>query len=254
MATDVPTQSDELADRTVLVTGASSGIGAAVARRCAAAGAEVVLAARRVDRLTVLAAELAELGARAHVRALDVTDPQACRDVVASAVAETGRLDVLVNNAGVMLLGPVEESDPAEWDRMVATNLLGLMHLSHAALPHLLESRGTLVQMSSIAGRASMPGAAAYCATKHAVGAFSESLRLEVTARGVRVVLVEPGTAETELRTHITHGATRTAIDARAAAMRQLRARDVADAVHYAVTAPAHVSVSEVLLRPTDQA
>jgi clavulanate-9-aldehyde reductase len=244
---------DRLAGRVALVTGASSGIGRAVAVALAREGADVAVAARRTDRLDVLRGELQELGARALVLELDVSDEAACRAAVARTVAELGGLDLLVNNAGVMLLGTVEGADTDDWRRMMDTNVLGLMYLTHAALPHLLQRRGVLVQMSSTAGRTARAGVAAYNASKWAVNAFSEGLRQEVTARGVRVVVIEPGIVATELREHITQAAARERIQASAAAIRQLQPEDIAAAVVYAATQPEHVAVNEILVRPTDQ-
>jgi clavulanate-9-aldehyde reducatase len=239
--------------KVALVTGASSGIGEATAVALAREGAAVVVAARRAERLKALAERLDEDGARVLPVELDVTDEAACRDAVARTVEAFGGLDVVVNNAGVMLLGPVDGADTTDWARMVSTNLLGVMHLTHAALPHLLASRGTVVQVSSTAGRVVRAGAAVYNATKFGLNAFSESLRLEVTQRGVRVVVVEPGVVDTELRDHITDPEAKDGIVRLAESMRQLRPEDVAEAVRYAVTQPAHVSVNEILVRPTDQ-
>jgi clavulanate-9-aldehyde reducatase len=244
---------DRLAGRVALVTGASSGIGRAVAVALAQEGADVAVAARRTDRLDELRAELLGLGARALVLGLDVADEAACRAAVARTVAELGGLDILVNNAGVMLLGTVEGADAEDWRRMMGTNVLGLMYLTQAALPHLLQRRGVLVQMSSTAGRTARAGVAAYNASKWAVNAFSEGLRQEVTARGVRVVVIEPGIVATELREHITQPAARERIQASAAAIRQLQPEDIAAAVVYAATQPEHVAVNEILVRPTDQ-
>lgn len=244
---------DVLSGKVALVTGASSGIGAATAVALAEQGASLVIAARRTDRLDALRAKLADGGTKVLSVALDVTDEDACRRAVADTVAEFGGLDILVNNAGVMLLGPVEGADTTDWTRMVNTNLLGLMFMTHAALPHVLERRGALVQISSTAGRTARAGTAVYNATKWGVGAFSEALRQEVTQRGVRVVVVEPGIVATELREHITNAQARAAIQATAEGMRQLTAEDVAGAIAYAVTQPEHVSVNEILMRPTDQ-
>lgn len=236
-----------------LITGASSGIGEATARLLAAEGAAVAIAARRTDRLAALKDELGADGTKVHLLTLDVTDEQASRDAVQSTVDALGRLDVLVNSAGLMLLGPVEGADTTDWTRMIHTNVLGMMYLTHAALPHLLASKGTVVQISSVAARTVGKGSAAYNASKFAVNGFSEGLRQEVTERGVRVVLIEPGTVDTELREHITHAGAKAAIQERISKIRQLRSSDVADAVLYAVTAPEHVVVNEVLIRPTDQ-
>lgn len=243
-----------LEGKTAFVTGAASGIGQACARMLAAEGASVTIADLRGDRLETLRQELEAGGTKVHVITLDVTDEAADRAAIESAVSAFGQLDVLVNCAGMMLLAPVLEADTGEWTKMININVLGLMYLTHAALPHLLESKGTVVQMSSMAGRFAGKGASGYFASKFAITGFSEGLRQEVTELGVRVVVIEPGTTQTELREHITHQASKDAIETRVATYRQLQAEDVANAVRYAVTAPAHVSVNEILLRPTDQA
>lgn len=238
-----------------LVTGASSGIGEATVLSLAARGVRVVAAARRADRLHGLA-DRAGNGVTAVE--LDVTDEAACRAAVARTVGEHGGLDILVNNAGVMLLGPIEAADTEDWRRMITTNVLGLMYLTHAALPHLLDRAARtgvadIIGVSSVAGRVARSGAGVYNASKFAVNAFSESLRQEVTGRGVRVTLVEPGAVATELTHHITHAASREQIEGFIARMRPLRSEDIAEAVLYVVSQPPHVSVNEVLIRPTDQ-
>ncbi len=233
-----------------LVTGASSGIGAATARAMATAGATVVAGARRVDRLKELAATA---DGEVFPVELDVADQQSVRDAVATAVGHFGGLDVVVNNAGVMLSGPIVGADTAEWDRMVATNLLGTLYVTHAALPHLLARKGTVVQISSTSGRIASAMGGVYAATKFGVNAFTESLRQEVTERGVRVVTIEPGMVDTELADHIGHDEIREMARKMAGSMRTLRAEDVAAAVVYAVGQPDHVAVNEILLRPTDQ-
>jgi len=242
-----------LTGKVALITGASSGIGEATARVLAAEGARDAIAARRTDRLASLKTELESNGAHVLTIELDVTDEAAAHAAVQSTVDAFGALDIVVNNAGVMLLGPVEGADTTDWTRMINTNVLGLMYLTHAALPHLLASEGTVVQVSSVAGRVARSGSAVYNASKHAVNAFSEGLRQEVTARGVRVVLIEPGMVATELREHITHAESKAGANKRAETMRQLQSEDIAEAIRYAVTAPAHVAVNEVLIRPTDQ-
>jgi clavulanate-9-aldehyde reducatase len=240
--------------KVAFISGASSGIGEATARVLAREGASVAIAARRADRLHALKDELAADGTKAHVLELDVTDEQDAREAVRSTVEALGRLDILVNNAGVMLLGPVDGADITDWTRMINVNVLGLMYLTHAALPHLLESKGSLVQISSVAARVVGRGSAVYNASKFAVNGFSEGLRHEVTERGVRVVVIEPGSVATELRDHITHAPSKAAIQERVSRIRQLQSGDIAEAVRYAVTAPAHVAVNEILIRPTDQA
>ncbi|MCU1693115.1 MAG: short-chain dehydrogenase/reductase [Frankiales bacterium] len=247
------TSTAPLQDRVALVTGASSGIGEATAVALARAGAAVAVGARRADRLADLVQRIEADGGRALALDLDVTDEAQCRAAVERTTTELGGLDVLVNNAGVMLLGPIEDADTEDWRRMIGTNVLGLMYMTHAALPHLLARKGDVVNVSSVAGRTARSGAGVYNASKWGVGAFSESLRQEVTARGVRVVLVEPGAVATELTDHITHAGSKEQIEGFVKAMRPLQAEDIAGAVLYAVTQPAHVSVNEVLVRPTDQ-
>lgn len=239
--------------KVALVTGASSGIGEATALALAEEGAAVAIAARRTDRLEKLANSIGEAGGTALVLALDVADEAACREAVRRTVEELGGLDILVNNAGVMLLGKIEGADTTDWTRMIQTNVLGLMYMTHAALPHLLERQGTIVQMSSGAGRNARLGSGAYNASKFAVNAFSESLRQEVTERGVRVVVIEPGIVETELRDHITDPQAKQAVNQRADAMRQLKSADIANLVVYVTTQPDYVSINEVYIRPTDQ-
>jgi NADP-dependent 3-hydroxy acid dehydrogenase YdfG len=242
-----------------LVTGASSGIGEASARRLAERGATVALVARRLDRLTALAAAIEAGGGRALTIEADVSDREQAEGTVARAAEELGRLDVLVNNAGVMLLGPIVEAPVEEWETMVEVNLLGLLYTARAALPHLLEAAADeprqvadMVNISSVAGRVARLGSGVYNATKHAVGAFSESLRQEVTGRQVRVSLVEPGAVATELSSH-NRPEIEKQIKDRFAEIDILQAEDVADAIEYIVTRPRHVAVNEVLVRPTGQ-
>ncbi|WP_454041521.1 SDR family NAD(P)-dependent oxidoreductase [Cellulosimicrobium sp. Marseille-Q8652] len=243
----------DMTERRALVVGASSGIGAAIAVAFAGAGARVVAAGRRFGRLQEVAARAGELSGTITPVELDVAEEASARAGVAAAVQELGGLDVVVNNAGVMLSGPVRTADPAEWERMTRTNLLGTLHVSHAALPHLVASRGTLVQTSSTSGRTASAGSGVYAATKHGVNAFSEALRQEVASQGVRVVVVEPGMVATELADHITDPAMREMAAQIYGGIRVLDPEDVADAVLFAVTRPAHVSVNEILLRPTAQ-
>jgi NADP-dependent 3-hydroxy acid dehydrogenase YdfG len=250
---------DRLDGTAALVTGASSGIGAATAAELAGRGAAVALVARRADRLEELAGRIRGAGGTALVLAGDVTVEAQAREVVARTVAELGRLDTLVNNAGVMLLGPAVGAPMEEWHRMVEVNLLGLLHTAHAALPHLLSAAeddprhvADLVNISSVAGRVARSGSAVYNATKHGVGAFSEGLRQEVTGRHVRVSVVEPGAVATELSGHnrpeVLEG-----IKKRFAGIERLTAEDIADAIGYVVTRPRHVAINEVLIRPTEQ-
>ncbi len=242
-----------------VVTGASSGIGEATALALSAHGAAVALVARRADRLEALSRTIRGQGGTALVVQADVTDEYAAGEAIERTVAGLGRLDTLVNNAGMMLLGPALDAPLTEWQRMVQINLMGLLYCAHAALPHLLRAAedaprrvADLVNISSVAGRVARSGSGVYNATKHGVGAFSEALRQEVTRRHVRVSLVEPGAVDTELSSHnrpqILDG-----IKRRFDSVERLRAADIADAVCYIVTRPRHMAVNEMLVRPTEQ-
>jgi NADP-dependent 3-hydroxy acid dehydrogenase YdfG len=251
--------SDRLAGTVALVTGASSGIGAATAQALVAQGASVALAARRVDNLESLAAQIRDQGGTALVIETDVTDESQARAAVEQTVSEFGRLDTLINNAGVMLLGPIVHAPIEEWQRMVQLNVLGLMYCAHAALPHLLRAAedgqrrvADLVNVSSVAGRQTRSGSGAYNATKHAVGAFSDSLRQEITRRHVRVSLIEPGAVETELAGH-NRPEIRDQLAQRFTTMQRLQATDIAGAIGYIVTRPRHMAINEILVRPTEQ-
>jgi NADP-dependent 3-hydroxy acid dehydrogenase YdfG len=242
-----------------LVTGASSGIGEATARALAAEGAAVALVARRTDRIEALSRELKGKGVRTLALTTDVTVEQQAREAVDRTARELGRLDIVINNAGVMLLGPIEGAPLEEWERMVHLNVLGVLYVAHAALPHLLRAAAEgprhvsdLVNISSVAGRSARTGAGVYNLTKFGVGAFSESLRQEVTRRHVRVSLVEPGAVATELTEHL-----RPEIREQTAAMfanaESLDAEDIADTIAFIVTRPRRMAVNEVLVRPTEQ-
>jgi NADP-dependent 3-hydroxy acid dehydrogenase YdfG len=244
-----------LEGKVALVTGASSGIGEATALALAGEGAKVALAARRQDRLEVLERKLVSNGAEVTTVALDVTDEQACRDAVSATRDRLGGLDIVINNAGLMLLGPILDADTEDWRRMINTNVLGLMYITHAALPHLVEQgSGDIVNISSVAGRVARSGSGVYNASKWGVNAFTESLRQEVTERGVRISVVEPGLVDTELGDHITNAEAKASVKEWKASIRNLTADDIARAIVYVVTQPDHVAINEVLVRPTDQA
>ena len=246
----------ERLDGTVaLVTGASSGIGEAAARALARQGAKVAMAARRRDRLEALGQEIDGL-----VIEVDIADREQATAAVRHTVSELGRLDTVVNNAGVMLLGPAEKAPLEEWERMVAINVQGLLYVSHAAIAPLLEAAADgprrvadLVNISSVAGRRATSGSSVYNLTKHGVGAFSEALRQEFADRHLRVSLVEPGAVATELTDHLRDGV-RENIRARLRDIERLTSDDIADAIEYIVTRPARVAINEILIRPTEQA
>ncbi len=240
--------------RVALVTGASSGIGEATARALAAAGAAVAIGARRADRLKELATGIEGAGGTVLTLDLDVTDEESTAQAVRRTVDELGRLDIVVNAAGLMLLGPIVDADTEDWRRMISTNVLGLMYLTHEAIPHLVaQGSGDVVNISSVAGRTAKAGSGVYNASKWAVNAFSESLRQEVTAKGVRITLIEPGAVDTELNDQITDESARTTSQHAYDAMRTLHATDIANAILYVVTQPDHVAINEILVRPTDQ-
>jgi NADP-dependent 3-hydroxy acid dehydrogenase YdfG len=244
--------SNGLRDTVALITGASSGIGEATARALAAQGTTVALVARRKDRLDALTAEIGGLAIET-----DVTDREQAQAAVERTVQELGRLDIVINNAGVMLLGPIVDAPVEEWDRMIELNLQGLLYIAHAALPHLLRAAeleprrvADLVNVSSVAGRRVGAGGGIYQLTKHGVGTFSEALRQEVTARYVRSSLIEPGATESELVTHLREEV-RSQLPA--GVDKILAAEDIADAILYIVTRPRHVAINEILVRPTEQ-
>jgi NADP-dependent 3-hydroxy acid dehydrogenase YdfG len=244
----------ELSGKAVAITGASSGIGEATALTLARAGASVALGARRKDRIDALAARIEDGGGTAVAFEVDVTDESAARGFVEAAHERLGRLDTLVNNAGVMLLGPVEQSSSDDWRTMVNVNVLGLLYCTSAALPIMrAQEGGDIVNISSVAGRFARAGNAVYAATKFAVGAFSEGLRNEVTEGGIRVTLIEPGFVDTELQSHNTGEVLETLEQMREHLGEVLRAQDVANGILYAVSQPPHVSINEVLIRPTRQ-
>jgi NADP-dependent 3-hydroxy acid dehydrogenase YdfG len=245
---------NRLKDRIALVTGASSGIGEATALALAEQGARVAIAARRKDRLDQLAAKLAELGAEPLVLVADLAVEAEAQRIVKETEAHYGRLDILINNAGVMYLEPVAEADLGRWRSMLELNVLSLIASTQAALAGMRARRdGHIVNVSSVAGRVANPNAAAYAATKFGVVGFSESLRREVYKDNIRVSVIEPGMVDTQLREHIGHEASRRALDLRAGEMRQLQAEDIADTILFCVTRPDYVSINEVLMRPTDQ-
>jgi NADP-dependent 3-hydroxy acid dehydrogenase YdfG len=244
-----------MSNRTAVISGASSGIGAATARRLASAGYDVVLAARRRDRIDALAEELTAEGRNAVAHTLDVTD----RSAVDAFAAGLERCDLLVNNAGGALgTEPVATADPADWRRMYETNVLGVLHLTQALLPKLTRSpsgEGTVLVVSSTAGHATYEGGGGYVAAKHGAHVLAETLRLELCGQPVRVIEIAPGMVKTD-----EFALTRFRGDAERAAKvyegvaEPLTADDIADCVAWCVTRPAHVDVDLLVVKPLAQA
>ncbi len=244
----------DLSGKVVAITGASSGIGEATALMCAEAGAAVALGARRVDRIEELAKRIEAEGGAATAIPVDVASEDQARGFVEEAKHRLGRLDALVNNAGVMLLGPVEGADTSEWRRMIEVNCLGLLYCTHAALPIMREQGvGHIVNVSSVAGRRAAFGSAVYNMTKWGVGGFSEALRQEALNSDIRVTIVEPGFVETELLGHNNSMIQDIAAKLKDEIGETLKATDIADAIVHALAAPQRVSVNEILVRPTRQ-
>jgi NADP-dependent 3-hydroxy acid dehydrogenase YdfG len=241
-----------LEGRVAAVTGASSGIGEATVRALSAAGASVALGARRAERLEAIAGSL---DGPVLVREVDVSDEEQARGFVQAAHDELGGLHILVNNAGVMLLGPVTDADTDEWRQMIEVNLLGLLYCTHAALPLLAKGGGgDIVNISSVAGRRADAGGAVYNMTKFGVHAFSEALRQEALHQGIRVTIVAPGFVDTELQGHNASPVVRRSLErAREQIGEVLHPADIAEAIVHAVTRPPHMCVNEVLVRPTGQ-
>jgi 3-hydroxy acid dehydrogenase / malonic semialdehyde reductase len=244
-----------LKGRWAMVTGATSGFGEATARRLAAEGCHVAVTGRRAERLDSLARDLrAAHPVEVIPLRFDVRDRGEVDYVLAARGDLLGRLDVLVNNAGLALaLDPIQKGDPEDWDRMIDTNIKGILHVSRVVLPGMVErGRGHVVNIGSIAGHQVYPGGAVYAATKFAVRAISDAMRHDVIGSGVRVTNVEPGLAETEF-SEVRFGGDRTRAAAVYEGMTPLSAVDVAETILWCLTRPAHVNVQSVMLLPTDQ-
>jgi NADP-dependent 3-hydroxy acid dehydrogenase YdfG len=243
----------DLFGKVVAVTGASSGIGEAVAVACAEAGADVAICARRTERLDAVGDRIRSLGRRVFALTADIGDEQQAHAFVEGTAAELGRLDVLVNNAGLMKLGAIESAPTEEWREMVHVNVFGVLYCTRAALPLLrAQGGGHIVNVSSVGGRVVGHFSGVYSLTKFGIGAFSEALRREVKDAGIRVTLIEPGSVATELRSHTRQEVLDEILPA-FAGVTPLEAEDVAAAVLYAIGQPPNVSVSELLVRPSAQ-
>ncbi|WP_370640128.1 SDR family oxidoreductase [Aurantimonas sp. HBX-1] len=245
----------DIKGKVALVTGASSGIGAATARKLAAEGIAVGLAARRRQRLDALVEEITAAGGQAVALECDVTDPASCQAAADALVAQFGRIDILVNNAGLMPLSDVDSFKVDEWRRMVDVNVSGVLNAVAAVLPQMIaQQSGHIFNMSSIAGRKVFKGLTVYCATKAAVTAFSDGLRMEIGPKhNVRVTCIQPGAVRSELYDHITDANYRQQMDDLAATMTFLEGEDIADTILFALRSPARMDVAELFVMPTEQ-
>jgi len=242
-----------IAGKVVVITGASSGLGEATARLLSAQGAAVVLGARRVDRIEALADELTAAGGKALAVATDVTDAGQVRRLVDAAVQAYGRIDVMINNAGLMPQSLLERLKVDEWDRMIDVNLKGVLYGIAAALPHMQRQKGgQIINVSSVAGHKVGPGSAVYAATKHAVRALSEGLRQEVKPYGIRTTVISPGAVATELPNTVTDSAVAERINKMYEEI-AIPADSFAQAVAFAMSQPEDVDINEILFRPTRQ-
>jgi NADP-dependent 3-hydroxy acid dehydrogenase YdfG len=240
--------------KVAIVTGASSGIGYATALALSKGGAKVAIGARRTDLLDKLQNEILQSGRNVFSQKLDVTKKSDCDSFVKATVKKYGAVDILVNNAGLMPLSFVKRLKIDEWDKMIDVNIKGVLYCTAAVLPYMLEKQsGHIINISSVAGRIVFPAGSVYCATKHAVTAFSEGLRQELSPRSnIRITTIEPGVVATELTNTITDDSLKGFIE-NTKKMEALKAEDIANAILFAVQAPSHVNVNEVLIRPTSQ-
>jgi len=241
-------------DKVAIITGASSGIGYATALALSKAGAKVAIGARRVDRLEDLEKKTKENNGEVYSQRLDVTKKDDCNSFVQNVLKKWGSVDILVNNAGLMPLSFVKNLKIDEWDQMIDVNIKGVLYCTAAVISHMIEQQsGHIVNISSVAGRIVFPAGSVYCATKHAITAFSEGLREELSVRkNIRVTCIEPGVVSTELTNTITDESLKGFVE-NSKKMESLKAEDIANAILYAVDAPKHVNVNEILIRPTTQ-
>ncbi len=244
----------KLANKVAIVTGASSGIGEATAIALSIEGAKVVITARRSDRLEALAQRIREKDGQVLPIVADISDEAQVQQVIEQTQAKWGTVDILINNAGVMLLGPIEGADTEDWRRMFNLNVLGLLYGIHRVLPIMkAQGGGHIINVSSVAGRVIKGGFAVYCATKWSVNVISEALRQEVYKNNIRITSIEPGLVETELTNHITNPEVKQNAQNYYQSMKNLSSEDIANTIIYALTQPPHVNVNEILIRPTEQ-
>ena len=241
-------------DKVVIITGASSGIGYATALKLSKAGAKIAIGARRVEKLEELAKQITDNGGEVFYQKLDVTKREECENFAKAVLQKWNSIDILVNNAGLMPLSFFKSLKFDEWDRMVDVNIKGVLYTTGAVITHMKEKKsGHIVNLSSVAGRIVFPAGSVYCATKHAVAAFSEGLRQEFSVRSnIRVTSIEPGVVDTELNDTITDESLKGFVE-NTKKMEALHAEDIANAILYAVNSPPYVNVNEILIRPTTQ-
>ncbi|MBD2498002.1 SDR family NAD(P)-dependent oxidoreductase [Nostoc sp. FACHB-280] len=244
----------KLEGKVAIVTGASAGIGEATAIALAAEGAQVVIAARRSDRLDAVAQKITENGGKALPIVTDVTDETQVQNLVEKAIAAWGKVDILVNNAGIAVIGEIDGGNTANWRRMIDINVLGVLYATHSVLPILkAQNSGHIVNISSVAGRTARAGIGIYNATKWGVNGFSEALRQEVYQHNIRVTIIEPGLVDTEINDLIDDPIAKQRSEERRKTVTPLESEDIAAAIVYAVTQPPRVNVNEILIRPTQQ-
>jgi NADP-dependent 3-hydroxy acid dehydrogenase YdfG len=243
-----------LKNKVAIITGASSGIGYATSLTLSKAGIRVAVGARRTERLQELEKQIVENNGEILIQKTDVTRKSDCDSLVDTVVEKWGKVDVLINNAGLMPLSYFKSGKVEEWEQMVDVNIKGVLYCTSAVVPYMLEKKsGHIINISSVAGRIVFAGGSVYCATKHAIAALSEGLRKELSPTyNIRVTCIEPGAVETELLESITDESMTGFIQA-TKNMETLRSDDIANAILYAVQAPRHVNVNEILIRPTAQ-
>ena len=241
-------------NKVAIITGASSGIGYATALALSKAGAKVAIGARRTNMLSELEKKINQNGGEVFSQKLDVTKQNECTTFVNNVLKKWGTVDILVNNAGLMPLSFFKNLKIDEWDQMIDVNIKGVLYCTGAVVTHMLENKsGHIINISSVAGRIVFPAGSVYCATKHAITAFSEGLRQELSVRkNIRVTCIEPGVVATELTNTITDESLQGFIE-NAKKMESLQAEDIANAIVYAVESPNHVNINEILIRPTTQ-
>ncbi len=240
--------------KVIIITGASSGIGEATAIRLSKEGHSLVLAARREDKLLALKEKLITEDSNILIHKTDVTNRNDVISLVKNTIDRFGKVDVLINNAGIMPLSSIEEGRVEDWDKMIDVNLKGLLYGINEVVPIMIEQNsGHIINVSSVAGRRVFPTAAVYCATKFGVNAITEGLRQELSAKyNIKVTAIEPGATKTELQSHIPNEEIKKNFAKRMETVTFLEASDIAEAIHYAISQPKHVNVTEILIHPTE--